>query len=145
MMRRCGAMMVAAMVGMLCVASTRTMCDDKKTDDKKDGWVQLFNGKDLTGWKVFPKGTGNWKVEDGCIVGSGKASHLFSERGDYKDFHFRVEAMINDKGNSGQYFHTKFEGGFPTGWEAQINATHSDPIRTGSLYPDYRQKDLRKI
>jgi hypothetical protein len=137
--------MVAAMVGMLCVASTRTMGDDKKTDDKKDGWVQLFNGKDLTGWKVYPKGTGNWKVEDGCIVGSGKASHLFSERGDYKDFHFRVEAMINDKGNSGQYFHTKFEGGFPTGWEAQINATHSDPIRTGSLYPDYRQKDLRKI
>jgi hypothetical protein len=118
---------------------------DEKGKESKDGWVQLFNGKDLTGWKVYPSGTGKWKVEDGCIVGSGEASHLFSERGDYKDFHFRVECMINDKGNSGQYFRTKFEKGFPRGWEAQINATHGDPIKTGSLYPDYRQPDLRKI
>src|SRR5262245_35457216 len=94
-------------------------------DDKSDGWVQLFNGKDLTGWKTHPDSPGDWKVEDGILVGRGKASHLFSDRGDYKDFHFRIEAKINDKGNSGQYFRTKFEKGFPTGWEAQINATHS--------------------
>jgi hypothetical protein len=103
-------------------------------DDKDNGWVQLFNGKDLTGWKVYPKGTGTWKVEDGAIVGSGRASHLFSERGDYENFHYRVEAMINDKGNSGQYFRTAFGPGFPKGYEAQINATHVDRIRTGSLY-----------
>jgi hypothetical protein len=42
--------------------------------------------------------------------------------------------MINDKGNSGQYFRTKYGPGFPQGYEAQINATHSDKIRTGSLY-----------
>src|SRR5262249_16752263 len=100
--------------------------DEKK--EKKDGWVELFNGKDLTGWKVYPKGTGKWKVEDGVIVGSGNASHLFTERGDYKNFHFKVEAMINDKGNSGQYFRTKFGGGFPRGYEAQINATHGDKV-----------------
>lgn len=105
-------------------------------DDKKDdsGWVQLFNGKDLTGWKVYPEGTGNWKVEDGAIVGSGKASHLFSEKGDYENFYYRVEAKINDKGNSGQYFRTEFGKGFPKGYEAQINSTHRDPIKTGSLY-----------
>ena len=73
-----------------------------------DGFISLFNGKDLTGWKVYPDGTGKWKVEDGVLVGRGPASHLFSERGDYKNFHFRVEAKINDKGNSGQYFRTKF-------------------------------------
>jgi hypothetical protein len=116
-----------------------------RAEESKDGWVQLFNGKDLTGWKVYPSGTGNWKVEDGAIVGSGNASHLFSERGDYKNFHYRVECMINDKGNSGQYFRTRFEGGFPTGWEAQINATGSDRVKTGSLYPDGRQKDLRSV
>jgi hypothetical protein len=138
-------MVLAAWVVVLGASLSPVAGDDKKTDESKDGWVQLFNGKDLTGWKVYPKGTGKWKVEDGCIVGSGRASHLFSERGDYKDFHFRVEAMINDKGNSGQYFHTKFEGGFPTGWEAQINATHRDRIKTGSLYPDSRQKDLADI
>ena len=42
--------------------------------------------------------------------------------------------MINDKGNSGQYFRTQFGPGFPKGYEAQINATHRDRIRTGSLY-----------
>jgi hypothetical protein len=167
-------MVLAAVVGMLFAVSTRTMCEDKKADEKKDGWVQLFNGKDLTGWKLPEKPGGSieevvpvekdgkviayegkikdkeekaplWRVEDGLLIGSGPASHLFSERGDYKDFQYRVEAMINDKGNSGQYFHTKFEGGFPRGWEAQINATHSDRIRTGSLYPDYRQKDLKGL
>ena len=132
-------------------------------DDGKDsGWVQLFNGKDLTGWKIHPKPGGPitaimpqerdgkivayeaklkddsttplWRVEDGILIGSGPASHLFSERGDYRNFHFLVEAMINDGGNSGQYFRTKFAPGFPPGYEAQINATHRDPIKTGSLY-----------
>jgi hypothetical protein len=134
--------------------------DDKKNDEK--GWVQLFNGKDLTGWKLPAKPsdqfvsidagmkngkviayegklkTGKtemlWRVEDGLLIGSGHASHLFSERGDYQNFRYRVEAMINDHGNSGQYFRTAFGPGFPKGYEAQINATHSDKIRTGSLY-----------
>src|SRR5262249_38703937 len=60
--------------------------------------------------------------------------HLFSERGDYENFRFRVEAKINDGGNSGQLFRARFASGFPAGYEAQINATHADPIRTGSLY-----------
>jgi Domain of Unknown Function (DUF1080) len=134
-------------------------------DKDKDGWVQLFNGKDLTGWKMFPKpsreiteltekkvdgkvvafeGTVKgkkiplWRVEDGTIIGGGPSTHLFSERDDYTDFQYRVEAKINDHGNSGQYFRTAFGPGFPTGYEAQINATHGDPIRTGSLYPDGR-------
>jgi hypothetical protein len=76
-----------------------------------------------------------WHVEDGLLVGSGPASHLFSQRDDYENFHYRIEAMINDKGNSGQYFRTAFGPGFPQGYEAQINATHGDPVKTGSLYP----------
>src|SRR5262249_29617752 len=119
--------------------------DDKKADSDNDGWVQLFDGKSLKGWKTHPKNPGDWKVEKGILVGRGKASHLFSEK-EYVNFHFRIKAMINDKGNSGQYFRTKFGPGFPKGYEAQINATHSDPIRTGSLYPDGRTKlkDHRK-
>src|SRR5262245_3166598 len=133
-----------------------------------EGWVQLFNGKDFTGWKIHPKANGAfaeitkiehegkvtgydaklkngktehlWRVEDGILIGSGPSSHLFRQRDDYVDFEYRVEAKINDHGNSGQYFRTRFEGGFPPGYEAQINATHGDPIRTGSLYPDGRTK-----
>jgi hypothetical protein len=121
--------------------------EDPKNDDT--GWVQIFNGKDLTGWKVYPSGTGKWRVEDGVLIGSGPASHLFTERGDYENFRYRVEAKINDHGNSGQYFRAQFGPGFPQGYEAQINSTHRDPIRTGSLYPGGGLKvpraDYRKI
>jgi hypothetical protein len=104
-------------------------------DKKDEKWTPLFNGKDLTGWKTHPKNPGKWRVEDGILIGSGPASHLFSERGDYENFRFRVEAAIGDKSNSGQYFRTKFGPGFPEGYEAQINSTHGDRIKTGSLYP----------
>ena len=48
-------------------------------------WKQLFNGKDLTGWKTHPKNPGKWRVEEGVLVSSGKeSSHLFSERDDFE-------------------------------------------------------------
>ncbi len=106
--------------------------DQKNQSEGK--WVPLFNGKDLTGWKTHPDSPGKWRVEDGILIGSGPASHLYSERGDYENFRYRVEAMINDHGNSGQYFRTQIVPGFPRYYEAQINSTHSDPVRTGSLY-----------
>jgi hypothetical protein len=109
------------------------------TQEAESKFKPLFDGKTLKGWKVYPSGTGNWKVEDGAIVGSGKASHLFSERGDFVNFHYRAEISINDGGNSGQYFRTAFGPGFPKGYEAQINATHRDPIKTGSLYPSFNR------
>jgi hypothetical protein len=136
-------------------------------DDKDEGWIQLFNGKDLTGWKIPNPPSGEfkdlkeiknddgkvtafvgvtkkdgkeitlWQVKDGMIVGGGPSSHIFSDI-EADNFRYRVEAKINDKGNSGQYFRTKFGPGFPMGYEAQINATHGDPVKTGSLYPDGR-------
>ncbi len=107
-----------------------------KADDgqkKEEKWVSLFDGKTLGGWETYD-GKGDWKVEDGVIVGSGSTSHLFSPRGDYKNFKYRVEIKINDKGNSGMYFRTEKGPGFPKGYEAQVNSTHGDPKRTGSLY-----------
>ena len=44
------------------------------------------------------------------------------------------EIKINDGGNSGLYFRTTRKPGFTDGYEAQIDSTHTDPIRTGSLY-----------
>jgi hypothetical protein len=109
---------------------------------EKTEWVQLFNGKDLDGWHTHPKNPGNWSVIDGCIVGKGKdTSHLFTVKDDYENFRYKFTAKISDKGNSGQYFRTKFGTGFPQGYEAQINSTHSDPVRTGSLYNFVRITD----
>jgi hypothetical protein len=135
-------------LGMLSAALVTTPAAGAGGDQQGEakggkGWVKLFNGKDLTGWKTHPSNPGNWKVEDGAIVGRGiKTSHLFSERGDYENFHFKIEAKISDKGNSGQYFRTQFGPGFPKGYEAQINSTHTDPKRTGSLYNFVNVKEM---
>jgi Domain of Unknown Function (DUF1080) len=151
--------------------------EKKNASKDEKGWKALFNGKDLTDWtlpantnpgeieevtagekdgKVVAyegklKKTGKevplWRVEDGILIGSGPHSHLFSKRGDYTNFRYRVEAKINDHGNSGQYFRAQIGPDFPKGYEAQINATHGDKIRTGSLYPSFKlsKEDREKI
>lgn len=116
------------------IAFSLTVSSTLHGQDEKEKWVALFNGKDLTGWKTHPDDKAKWEVQAGEIVGTGPAGHLFSERGDYKNFKFRMEVSISDKGNSGQYFRTKFAKAFPPGLEAQINSTHGDKVRTGSLY-----------
>jgi hypothetical protein len=131
--------------GLAAALAAAAWADDAKKvgSTAADGdFVQLFNGKDMTGWKMHPDNKDSkWEVVDGALTATGKkASHLFSERGDYTDFVYRMEAKINDKGNSGQYFRAKFAPGFPPGYEAQINFGHSDRIKTGSLYPAFNRR-----
>lgn len=59
---------------------------------------------------------------------------LVCTKGPYKNFRYRAEVRINDRGNSGLYFRTTRKPGFMDGYEAQIDSTHTDPIRTGSIY-----------
>ena len=47
---------------------------------------------------------------------------------------FQAEVKLNKGGNSGMYFRVKFETGWPNGYEAQVNNSHKDWRRTGSLY-----------
>ena len=125
---------LAALAILALAAYPFARAGEKKQDD---GWIQLFNGKDLKGFKTFdPKQIEEaWFVKDGIIYSKGKkVSHLFSEKDDYENFHYRIEVKISDKGNSGQYFRTKFEGGYPKGYEAQVNSNFPDPQKTGSLY-----------
>jgi len=99
-------------------------------------WVSLFDGKSLEGWSAvnLPGQKSQWVVKDGVIEGTGQPSMLFSPKGNYKNFRYRVELKINDKGNSGMYVRTPKEPTFVKGYEIQVNSSHTDPIRTGSLY-----------
>ncbi len=103
---------------------------------QEKGWISLFDGKSMDGWEVIeiPNQKTKWEVKDGMLCGSGQASMLVSTKGPYKNFRFRAEVKINDKGNSGMYFRSTRKPGFTDGYEAQVNATHADPIKTGSLY-----------
>src|SRR6516225_6639719 len=98
-----------------------------------DGWISMFDGKTLNGWKANENPEA-WTVRDGCITGDGERSHLFWMTRECENCEFKAEVKINHGGNSGMYFRTAFGPGFPKGYEAQVNSTHSDPVRTGSLY-----------
>lgn len=100
----------------------------------EDKWISLFDGKSLEGWQKVGNEQSVWEVKDGAIQGSGPASMLVTTKGPFKNFRYRAEIKINDKGNSGLYFRTAPKPGFTDGYEAQIDSTHTDPIRTGSLY-----------
>lgn len=103
---------------------------------QEPAWTPLFDGRSLDGWVVNDfTGNSKWEVVDGQMCGSGTASMIATEKGDFKNFRFRAEIKINDKGNSGMYFRCPVpKPGFSDGYECQINSTHSDPIKTGSIY-----------
>ena len=97
------------------------------------GWIEMFNGKTLEGWKTNERPE-SWTAKDGAIVGDGEASHLFWMVRECENCEFKADVKISDGGNSGMYFRTAFGPGFPKGYEAQVNSSHKDPKRTGSLY-----------
>ena len=101
-------------------------------------WISLFDGKTMTGWERVGNEASIWQVKEGSLSGSGPPSMLVNTSGPYKNFRYRAEIKISDGGNSGLYFRTTRKPGFTDGYEAQIDSTHSDPIRTGSLYGMYR-------
>lgn len=105
------------------------------SETKDGGWKRIFDGKTLKGWKASER-PGNWTVEDGAIVGRGARSHLFYVAEEFKNFEFKADVLTQPHTNSGIYFHTKYQkGGWPAyGYESQVNVTHPDPVKTGSLY-----------
>ena len=105
----------------------------------EDGFISLFNGKDLSGWKINEE-PATFKVENGVLVVNGNRSHLFYDgpvqNHDFKNFHLRLEIQTFPNANSGVYFHTTFQDqGWPSrGFEVQVNNTHKDPKKTAGLY-----------
>ncbi len=100
----------------------------------------MFNGKDLSGWKSNEEVPGVFTVTDGTLKVSGGRAHLFyvgaNGKADFKNFELKAKVMTTPGSNSGVYFHTKFEEkGWPTtGFECQVNSTHTDRKKTGGLY-----------
>ncbi len=103
------------------------------TESAKHGFIPLFNGTDLTGWKTATGNTGHWKVVDGAITCAGFADHLYTVRNDFGDFHLRAEVKINETGNSGIYFRAGLPLAIVGDYEAQISNRSNQP-KTGSLY-----------
>jgi hypothetical protein len=122
----------------LLIASAFAMLASVATAE--DGFVSIFNGKDLTGWKSNEETPGSFSVEDGALKVSNGRAHLFYMGADGKasftDFELKLKVKTSPGANGGVYFHTEYEDkGWPTkGFECQVNASHVDPKKTGSLY-----------
>ena len=112
-----------------------------RAEEAKDGWKSLFNGKDLTGWKVNEENPSAFSVSDGAIHIKGGRSHLFYagevNGAKFKNFEFKAKVMTKKNANSGIYFATEYQkDGWPSkGYECQVNNSFDkDPRRTASLY-----------
>ncbi len=110
-------------------------------------WQSLFDGKTLNGWRAG-KNAATFSVDSGMIIVHGKTSHLFYEGAvanhDFTNFEFSVDVMTYPGANSGLYFHTTYQdSGWPEkGYEVQVNNSHTDWRRTGSLYGI---QDIREV
>ena len=114
------------------------------TTQPEEGYVSLFDGKTLDGWKVG-ENANVFQVRDGMIVMECPATahgpaHIFYvgdvNHHDFKNFDLKVDVMTFPTANSGIYFHTKYQAaGWPDfGIESQVDNSHSDWRRTGSLW-----------
>lgn len=110
---------------------------------KETGWVSLFNGKDLKGWKQL-NGQARYEVKDGAIVGTSVVntpnSFLTTEK-DYGDFIFECDVMVDDKLNSGIQFRSlskpDYRDGRVHGYQCEIDP--SDRAWSGGIYDEGRR------
>jgi len=106
--------------------------------DVEPGFKSLFDGKTLNGWKKANENEASFRVEDGAIVANGERCHLYyvGDEKPFKNFEFKVDVMTGPKSNGGIYFDTKYQAkSWPTnGFECQVNVSHGDWKKTGSLY-----------
>jgi hypothetical protein len=106
---------------------------------RADDWQVLFDGKSLSGWKANEH-VEAFALKDGELVVHGDRGHLFYvgpvAGAQFRNFELEVEAQTKPGANSGVFFHTRWQDeGWPAhGYEAQVNSTHGDEIKSGSLY-----------
>ena len=123
-------------VGFL--ATAQTVAVAQLTDAMRAaGWEAIFDGRTLDGWRsneTNPARVG-FRVENGEIIAFGPRNHLyFMER--LTNFELMLDVNINNDGNGGIYVKSQWqENTWPTtGFEIQVNSSHGDRQRTGSLY-----------
>lgn len=92
--------------------------------------IQLFDGKDLSGWHMMPPNSDKpWKVVDGVLVSPGRGPELISDQ-KFNDFKLHIEFnIVGPKSNSGVYLRGRYEVQVETD-SIQEPPTH----HTGAVY-----------
>lgn len=102
------------------------------------GFKTIFDGKSFKGWKMAEEHQDAWSIKDGAIVAHGERSHLYyvGDEKPFVNFELKIDAMTQPGSNGGIYIHTQYQPlSWPKyGYEVQVNQTHTDWRKTGSLY-----------
>ncbi|HLW75767.1 MAG TPA: DUF1080 domain-containing protein [Bryobacteraceae bacterium] len=117
---------------VLALIAAAAFAASNKKKEKPDEWHPIFDGSTLDGWKASDHAE-SWSVKDGAIRGDGPGSYLFYMKEICQNCEFKAEVRINHGGNSGMFFRSPFSKS-PGDYEAQVDSTHRDPVKTGSLY-----------
>lgn len=137
--RQASLSVAAALTALALATPAVAQTKPKRAPLPGEQWVQLFNGKDLSGWVEV--GKEKWTVEDGTIHGQGVSDaygYLRTEN-KYSDFWLSLRFKCEADGNSGIYFHTEFKPGtvdVVSGKQFEIDRTLNH--HTGGLYGDGR-------
>jgi hypothetical protein len=116
--------------------------------DEPTAWRELFNGKDLTGWKAI--GSAVWKVEDGVIIGGQgddpKRSGLLATTELFQDFELELEFMIDEHGkyNSGVYLRNDADTAKRTGYQVNIGRGEAEEYCAGVFTDQWLSKGDEK-
>lgn len=103
----------------------------------------IFNGKDLSGWKIY--GTEKWYVENSelvCESGPDKEYGYLATEKTYKDFILRLKFKQEADGNSGVFIRSSIEGTKVSGWQVEVAPKDHD---TGGIYESYGRGWLYQI
>ncbi len=125
--------MKIALYCCLFAVSLLSACSGAK--NAASGSVSLFNGKDLSGWKIY--GTEKWYVDNVelvCESGPDNGYGYLGTNASYKDFDLTLEFKQEANGNSGVFFRSSIEGAKITGWQAEVAPPG---LHTGGIYESY--------
>ncbi|HLV00634.1 MAG TPA: DUF1080 domain-containing protein [Acidobacteriota bacterium] len=138
--------LLAALVtlGIQLTVSSQRISDYRDPAVKyEEGWTNLFNGKDLSGWvPVLRTSDGSHKryqedehdqqttfyVEDGMIKTTGTPNGYIRTNDVYDNFVFHVEVRFPESGNSGVLIHVQRDAVWPRGIECQLYQSHMGRI-----------------
>ncbi len=134
-----------AVITLLFLSSLTFAADNTlSSEEKGDGWKLLFDGKSMDQWKNFKKDGINpkWIIKDGAMTLTSRGGGDIMTKKIYKNFDFKLDWKIAEKGNSGIFILADEKGRaiYSHAPEVQIldNERHPDRKKTsrrsGSLY-----------
>lgn len=103
-------------------------------EDVERGWIALFDGNTLYGWKPEPSGATDWHVTEGQIQATKGERSLLRTTSQFDNFKLRLEFKCEASANSGVFLRTSPQPKNPARDCYELNiAAPTNPFPTGSL------------